>query len=232
MQGTGCWEWGGQAEAGSGRDLGSSPEQREPTKALYEDGADCRQHMTYRAAKLEAGRRERPPGQRGASRKSPSQKRTLQERECLTLRVPPVLRGGCSCEGRGISHTGEAFSVPSVLPGQASGSASLLAVSPVPAAGPGTPSAPRRGSLSWRRRRQSAQDAQGHRDSAAREAGDKPRSSAAGQASTSRSDLRPRSSRRINPSCAVQSLRICHPMQGTPVRSLVRELRSHMPRGT
>ena len=59
------------------------------------------------------------------------------------------------------------------------------------------------------------------------QAGDKPHGSAARHASTSRSDLPPRSSRRINPSRAVQSLRICLPMQGTPVRSRVRELRAH-----
>ena len=62
-----------------------------------------------RLSKLEAGRRrEAARSERGASRKSPSQKRSLQGRGCLTRRVPasqPALHGGYSCEEGARDHT-------------------------------------------------------------------------------------------------------------------------------
>ena len=62
-----------------------------------------------RLSKLEAGRRRQAArSERGASRKSPSQKRSLQGRGCLTRRVPasqPALHGGYSCEEGARDHT-------------------------------------------------------------------------------------------------------------------------------
>ena len=65
---------------------------------------------------------------------------------------------------------------------------------------------------------------EGQQDGAAREAGDKPRARQP-DSSASRSDLWPQGSRRI------KALGIRLPMQGTPVRSLVREPRSHKLQG-
>ena len=126
---------GEQAEAGSGRDPGSPPEQREP-----------RSRRTREAARSE----------RGASRKSPSQKRSLQGRGCLSRRVPagqPTLPRGYSCEEGARDHTqkGGALCRPP----------SLLAVSPVPTAEPGTRTHPVRAHCRGGGGRQSTQDAGG-----------------------------------------------------------------------
>ena len=127
----------------------------------------------------------------------------------------PVLSGGYSCEvgTRDRTHTREkAFCFPSVLPGQAFWSVLFLAVLPVPTTGPGTLKAPDKHSPSGRwgwpeqigctRAIKRMQPGRQEINQVAQQ----PNKQVLQEAICG--------SRRIKSSLAVQSLRICLPMQG------------------